>query len=116
MQRQDSATILLYLVTVLFVITGWGAAPATRFLPGGAARHNIWSVHILVGMILLIVLAGRILWRTSKGHVLSNPGKTILTLLAKSLHRLLYVLLIAAVVLGVANTWARGWDLFGLIQ
>jgi cytochrome b561 len=116
MGRYDRATIWFHWVTVLLVLTIWGLAQATSFLPRGPARHNIWSVHVLLGVILLLVLAGRIAWRMSKGHVLPGSGNAIFTLLAKSLHRLLYVLLAVVVLLGVANTWARGWDFFGLLE
>jgi cytochrome b561 len=114
--RYDQATIWLHWVTAVLVVTLWGMAQLSGFLPRGPARHTLWSVHIVLGAILLLVIAGRVFRRATNGHALSPTGHRLLDGLAKTMHLALYILLVAAVLLGVANTWARGWDLFGIIS
>ena len=84
------------------------------WFPNGPARVNMRSVHILLGAVLAIVLVRRIVWRGLAGVRLPSVGDPVLARIATVVHLLLYVLLVAQVLLGVANVWVRGDSIFNL--
>lgn len=71
----------------------------------------------MLGTLLAVVLATRIGWRLSAASTHLDPaGARTLDKLASLVHKLLYALLIATLVLGIANAWVRGDTLFGLVK
>jgi cytochrome b561 len=75
----------------------------------------VWSTHVVLGLALAVVLAMRILWRTSFGIILPPADTGMLHWLAKGTHYALYLLLFAVVILGIANASYMGFDLYGVV-
>ena len=112
--RYDRTSILLHWVTAALVVLLWLIAHWIDDFPRGTPRITARSVHILLGVTLLGVVLVRMVWRLRWGHRLpvANPGPA--GYLAKTVHYALYALLLAVLLLGVANVWVRGDSFFGL--
>ncbi len=110
----DRTTIALHWITAVLVFALWGLAESEDFVPK-PGRHLLWSVHIALGAGLVLVLLGRLAWRTTRGIRLAPADPGMLGKLSTAVHWLLYALVVCAVVLGIANTLARGWDFGGVI-
>ena len=115
-QRYDGRTICLHWLTAGLVISLWCLGQSIDWFPRGAARIFARSTHISIGAVLGVVLLYRIWWRATAGVHLAAVGDGGLKILAKAMHVSLYVGMLAAVVLGVANTWVRGDNLFYLFK
>jgi cytochrome b561 len=115
--RYDKATILFHWATAVLVFGQWFGAQTIDWFPRGPLRVDARSVHIVVGVLLTALLVARIVWRLSAGRRLPTEGPSpAVAFLAKSVHRLLYLLLLAMVLVGLALTWARGDSLFNLFS
>jgi cytochrome b561 len=113
--RYDDKTILLHWLTALLIITLWCVAQIIDWFP--TPQHVIpRSVHVTLGVALVIVLAIRVWWRASGGRRLPPAETGLLQAAATSVHYLLYALVIAELVLGLSNTWIRGDSYFGLFK
>jgi cytochrome b561 len=115
--RYDAITILLHWGTALLVVTLFGLAEFWGFLPRGTPlRHEVQGLHISLGLALAAVLALRIAWRLGFGRTLPEIESTLPYWAAKSVHYLLYILLIVQVALGFLFRWAQGeaFTFFGL--
>ena len=69
----------------------------------------------MIGFALVLALIVRVLWRTTTGRRLPDADKGVLNILAKSTHYGLYVLLAIVLILGLANAFVRGFDIFGAV-
>ncbi|MEP7099146.1 MAG: cytochrome b/b6 domain-containing protein [Burkholderiales bacterium] len=114
--RYDRRTLALHWLTAALVIGLWCVGQTIDFFPKGAPRTTVRSLHITFGALLGLVLAYRIWWRASGGLHLPPAGAGALDTLASLAHKLLYLLLIATVLLGIANTWVRGDTLFSVLR
>lgn len=114
--RYDRRTLALHWLTAALVIGLWCVGQTIDFFPKGAPRITVRSLHITFGTLLGLVLAYRLWWRASGGLRLPPAGAGGLDAAASLAHKLLYVLLIATVLLGLANTWVRGDTLFSLFK
>lgn len=112
----DAGTILLHWLTAGLVVLQWVGAQYIDAFPRGPLRVDARSVHIVVGLALAVVLMARITWRQSGGRVLAPHANAAVRLAAKAMHGLLYLLLAAVLVAGLANAWERGDHIFGLFQ
>jgi cytochrome b561 len=110
----DPVTIWLHWATAALVAILWIMGQTIDFLPRGPLRANAWSLHVTLGIVLGLVLVGRVFWRAGPGRGLPAADPGLLHAVAKATHYALYGLLAAVVVLGVANALVRGFDLFGL--
>lgn len=113
-ERYDAATIWLHWLTVGLVALLWVAGQVTDWLPRGPFRSGVWSAHVVIGLILALVLAARVVWRARFGRTLLPADATWLHAIAKITHYALYLLLFAVVVTGIANASYRGFNLFGV--
>jgi cytochrome b561 len=111
--KYDARTIWLHWVSALLIIFMWGGAHAIDWFPKGPQRVDARSIHIVVGVTLLLLIAYRLVWRLRSGTIFDDP-KTIAWRLSKVVHYLLYALILTTLAFGVANAWVRGDDLFGL--
>lgn len=59
----DRTTITLHWATAILVAIQFLIGRTTNFLPRGALRVDIWSVHVLFGFALASVVVMGILWR-----------------------------------------------------
>jgi cytochrome b561 len=113
--RYDWATIWLHWLTVSVVAILWILGQVTNWLPRGPFRLGVWSTHVVLGLTLAVVLALRILWRAGFGSTLPPADAGVLHWLAKGTHYALYLLLLAVVILGIANASYMGFDLYGVL-
>lgn len=114
--RYDPTTIALHWFTALSVVVLWLIGQTADWLPRGAANQFVWSIHVVLGFALTLVLVWRIFWRALAGTWLPTPGTPMLQILTKAVHYSLWVLLVIAAALGVVNAFVRGYDLFHLVS
>lgn len=113
------AQVLHWLVAALIVVA-WILGTFGDDLPKGAARSVGLFVHMSLGLALLGLVAGRLLWRTFDPP--PPPEKTPLgawaNLAAAVMHYALYALLVAVPVAGIVVQFAGGHalPLFGLAE
>jgi cytochrome b561 len=113
-ERYDRVTIWLHWITVALVAVLWAIGLTGDLVPRGPWRTGVWSTHVMLGFLVVLVLLTRIAWRTRYGRVLPPPpDPPVLKALATGTHYLLYVLLAAVVITGLANASYRGFKLFG---
>lgn len=114
--RYDARTIRLHWLTAGLVVALWLLGQTIDWFPRGAPRVFARSAHISIGALLACVFLYRIWWRLSGGVHLAAAGTGALKTLARSMHMALYACVLATVVLGIANTWVRGDNLFYLFK
>ena len=114
--RYDGRTIALHWATALLVALLWCLGQSIDWFPKGMPRIGARSTHILLGALLALVLAYRIWWRRTQGLQLPAAERTPAQIMAGRLHIVLYLLLALTVLLGFANVWTRGDNIFGLFK
>ena len=112
----DRTSILLHWATAGLVVLLWIIAHLIDDFPRGTPRITARSVHILLGVILLSLVVVRMAWRIRWGHRLPLANSGPVGYLAKAVHYGLYGLLLAVLILGIANVWVRGDSFFGLFS
>lgn len=116
--RYDALTIRLHWLSAALVLGLWCVGQAIDWFPKGAPRVWVRSSHIALGILLLAIIAYRLYWRrTGASHLPAPPNMSIGQVrLATGLHHLLYLAMITVLLLGVANTWVRGDNIFNLFR
>jgi cytochrome b561 len=114
--RYDTTTVRLHWITAALVIALWCAGETIDGFPRGGARTAVRSLHILFGVLLGVVLCARIGWRARRGSRLLATGNALMRRISGTTHFALYALLIATIVLGVANASIRGDTIFGMFS
>ncbi len=112
----DDRTIRLHWITAVIVALLWGIAQVIDFFPRGAPRIAVRSVHISLGLLLAAVLVRRLMWRRGPGKHLPPARGGIWAHATRMSHVALYTTLVAVVVLGISNAWARGDSIFTLFN
>jgi cytochrome b561 len=113
-ETYDKTTIGLHWTTAVLVATQFLIGRTANFLPRGALRLDIWSVHVLFVFTLTGVVAVGILWRATLARSLPPPERGVRHWLAVITHRLLELLLVIMVALGITNVFAHAFPLFNL--
>ena len=114
--RHDPVTIALHWTSAALVAVLWTIGQTVDVFPNGPLRVDYRSIHIALGSILGVVLLARLAWRLTRRETLPPIDHGVLLIVARITHRALYVLMIIAVVLGVANVWVRGDAIFNLFR
>lgn len=114
-ERYDRPTIVLHWLTAVLVILQWLIGRTTGLLPRGPVRVDIWSVHVLLGVCIALVLIARVVWRVWRGKRLPGVGTPVERAAASVVHIALYLVLGVVVVLGFANTFVHGFPLFNVL-
>jgi cytochrome b561 len=121
--QQDYGSIAraAHWATALFVFVAWPLGMFREVFPRGAAREADLFVHMSLGLGVLLLLVLRLVWRAldPPPPALQAPRfEPWLTYAAKAGHGLLYLLLIATPILGIALQFSRGQPLplFGLFE
>jgi cytochrome b561 len=80
------------------------------------ARESMQNLHTSVGILLTAIIVARVIWRLLPGHQVSSLEVGWVKLASKSVHYLLYVLLVVQAGLGFAVGWGAGHPIhfFGL--
>jgi cytochrome b561 len=112
----DRRTILLHWVTAGLVGLLWSIAQVIDLFPKGPPKVAARSVHIVLGLLLGLILLSRIAWRIRSGRRLPPVNDSVMGHVAQLVHIVLYAGLVSVVLLGIANTWARGDSLFGVLK
>ena len=113
----DGMEIALHWATAVLVVTLWLIAQDWSFWPRGShGRHVLQSLHVSLGLMFLVILAARILWRLGPGRRPLPATTGAVEVAAELTHYALYALLLAQVVLGVLWRWGNQdpLSLFGL--
>lgn len=110
----DAKTRFLHWASALLIVVLWFAGEFLDVFPKGTPRITARSTHITVGILLGVLLVMRLLWRRSGGVQLPPTGSARMGIAAKAGHRLLYALIAAMVVSGIALVWIRGDNIFNL--
>lgn len=112
-EKYDIRSIWLHWSVAIIIILMWIGARAIDWFPRGPLRVDARSVHIVVGTVLLGLMAYRLFWRVTRGAQFDDP-RSVAWRLAKFVHYMLYAIVLTTLVLGMANAWVRGDDLFGI--
>lgn len=117
-KRYDARTMAFHWATLAVIVVQFASAWTIDDFPRGPLRVDARSFHITLGLVIALLVAGRMMWRATGGRRLPfadhNPA---LNVLAKGTHWVLYALLVTMVLLGITLTWARGdsiWNLFSI--
>lgn len=115
--RYDSTTIFLHWLTALLVAGLWIVGQTADYLPEHSLIQTIvWSSHVTCGFALAVIFILRVVWRSTSGRDLPAADRGALQFLAKSTHYLLYLLILITIVLGIANAFIRGYDMYHLFK
>ena len=106
--RYDRTTIILHWVTALLVVAQWCVAQMIDWAPRGAPRVPMRSLHLSIGIILVVLILGRVAWRVTRGRRLPAADPAALHVVAKATHWALYALMLVIVGLGLGLWWVRG--------
>ncbi|GJI90816.1 MULTISPECIES: cytochrome b [Duganella] len=112
--RYDPKTIRLHWLVVILLALVWGCAQIIDFFPKGPPKITVRSIHMGVGLLLGFVMLYRLWWRARHGERFSATG--LLPFMSRLVHLSLYALILAEVILGLANVWGRGDVIFNLYK
>ena len=112
--QYDPVTIALHWISATLIGLLWLIGETVDFAPSGPLRVDYRSLHILLGVILIGGFATRVAWRIARGRSLPGAGSALLEQVARLTHWTLYLLVLAALVLGLSNVWVRGDVIFNL--
>ena len=105
--RYDTATVALHWLTALLVVAQWCVAQMIDWAPRGAPRVPMRSLHLSIGVILVVLVVGRLAWRATRGRRLPAADPGPLHAVAKATHWGLYALLVTILGLGLVLWWVR---------
>ena len=111
----DKKTRFLHWVSAGFVLLLWSAGEFLDWFPKGTPRITVRSSHIALGVLLGVLLVFRVIWRRHGGSQLPPVGSGSMVRASSAGHHLLYALIAAMVVSGIALVWIRGDNLFNLV-
>lgn len=112
----DFRTILFHWLTLGLIAAQWILAQVIDDFAEGAPRVAARSTHILLGLVILAVVAGRIIWRGTQGRRLPAADRGSLHVLAKATHWGMYALILVALLLGLLTAWTQGDSIYGLFS
>jgi cytochrome b561 len=112
----DAVAIAFHWATALLVLNQFALSQLWSLF-GRPAHHVMVVAHMSFGIILAIVIVGRIAWRLLPGHQVPAIGAGWSVLAAKAVHYLLYALLASEAVLGFLLRWSgnESMSFFGLL-
>lgn len=115
-RRYDGTTMFFHWSIAILVVGQWLGAQTIDWFPRGPLRVDARSIHIVGGVLVSALLAGRIAWRLTSGRRLPPADKDAKNVLAKGTQWALYVSLVSMVGLGLFLVWARGDSIFNLFS
>ena len=112
----DTLTRAFHWATAALVFVLYGLYLVWERTPKGDLKHLLVVSHLSLGAALTLVLAGRIVWRSSSLSSRRVHKAGLGGLSARAVHASLYVLLVAQVLLGWNFRWAQGqpMSVFGM--
>ena len=114
-RNYDNVAVALHWLTALLVVVQFAFAVSWDYFDK-ATRQGMESVHISLGVLLTAVVLARIAWRLMPGHRRAAIVDGWMKIASRSVHYLLYALLVAQAALGFGFRWAQGHSVsfFGL--
>jgi cytochrome b561 len=111
----DGIAVALHWSTAILVVVQFVLAVTWDYFPRDT-RESLQSVHVSLGLLLTAVIVARIVWRLMPAHQRPSIVSGWVRLASKSVHYLLYTLLVVQAGLGFAWRWAQGHGVgfFGL--
>lgn len=117
-RRYSPPAQLFHWLTVFFVLAAWTLGLLGDELPRGPIRHAGEFVHVILGELVVLLLASRVIWRFLSTVAAPEPTRfgPFADLAARALHLILYALLLAVPVVGVVTLFHGGeaLPLFGV--
>jgi cytochrome b561 len=107
----DRTTILLHWLVAGMILFMWLLAQIALQLPKGPVRLSLWSVHLITGLLLILVMLMRTGWRMTRGRRVAPASKGVLHVAAKVVQAMLYVLTFSVLVMGLLSV--SSFPLFG---
>jgi cytochrome b561 len=117
--RYSSPAQLFHWATVLLVLAAWTLGTFADDLPKGSIRHLGVFIHMMLGEAVMLLLILRLVWRFVTPAPAPDPAiGRLATLAARSVHVLIYVLLLAVPAVGVVMHFHGGdpLSIFGLFD
>lgn len=113
----DSVAISLHWATALLVVFQFVSAETWDWV-SKPTRHTMQGLHVSLGILLTAVIVARVIWRLIPGHQRPAIVSGWVEMASKSVHYLLYALLVVQAGLGFAFRWAQGepFTFFGLFS
>lgn len=115
-EKYDRVTIAFHWLVAVFVVCLWTLGQTVDYLSKGPLKTGLWSTHVVTGFCLVLVVVGRLTWRSTAGRHLPEVGTRVVRRLASAVHFCLYLLLFIVMTLGIANAFNRGYSLYGLAK
>ena len=111
----NSVAIALHWTTALLVLTQFLTAFIWDWFPR-ETRETLEGLHTSLGVLLTVVIVARVVWRLMPGHQVSSLEAGWVKIASRSVHYLLYLMLIVQAGLGLVIGWAAGHPIhvFGL--
>lgn len=111
----DNVAITLHWLVALLVVVQFALAETWDWFSRDT-RESMQTLHVSFGILLAAVVVARLVWRWIPGHQRSSMEVGWMRVASKSVHYLLYVLLVVQIGLGFAWRWAQTHPLsfFGL--
>jgi len=114
--KYDRRTILLHWSTMALVVALWVLGQLIGEFAEGTPRETARSIHITLGLVLVVVYVARMAWRMSSGLRNPRPDPGLAGSAARWAHFGLYLLLGIVLALGLVLEWMRGDSVFGLFR
>lgn len=114
--KYDTATIVFHWVMAVLITVQWLGAQIIDWFPRGHLRIDARSCHIVLGVVITVLLAVRIMWRLSSGRRLPPVNEGLLDFMAKLVHGSLYILVALMVAVGFTLAWVRGDSIFNMFN
>lgn len=114
--RYDGVSIALHWLTVVLVLSLFALGELWGFAQR-PLRHELIVLHMSLGIMLGLAVAARIAWRLVPGHRVAPAVTGLTETLARSVHWLLYTLLVVQSLFGWVVRWSEGeaMSFFGLL-
>ena len=98
----------LHWAVVLLVMCAWLTGQFGDALPRGPQREAGEFIHIFLGLSILTLVAARLVWRLTDPPPEDSARGRWSDLAARAMHYVMYALLLAVPVAGIAVQFARG--------
>jgi len=97
----DRTTVLLHWSVAFGVAVQWAGGRTIDWFPRGDGRIEARSIHLVLGAAILLAVAFRVWWRTTRGVQLAPSGDGRREMARRIVRGALYLLLCLTLVLGV---------------
>ena len=112
----DTKTIYYHWISAGLILLLWLIGQNIDSFDKGDPRVMVRSIHIALGMLLAVTFTLRLTWTLKAGTKLPRAQSGIFGLASIAAHHLLYALIGATLIVGIAAVWIRGDNIFNLIK